>query len=235
MTEQLQLGEVTVILKRSRRRSLSIEVSGTGVTARAPNKMSLTTIQEFLSAKQKWIHTQLSKVSPTPPPLKLKTGTTLHVLGDAKKLSILNQKRAAVTVTSNELIVPVHTASHLPEEERVRRKLIKWYKTLALSEFEQRVQCFSNQMHLQNRLNGLKVYSYKRRWGSCDQQGRLAFSWRLAQAPSAILDYVAIHELAHLREFNHSPRFWSIVEQHMPGWQQHRQWLDQNGAQLYRF
>ncbi|WP_022707557.1 M48 family metallopeptidase [Paracoccus zeaxanthinifaciens] len=72
----------------------------------------------------------------------------------------------------------------------------------------------------------------KSRWGSCTQQGRLMYSWRLIMAPPAVLDYVAAHEVAHLRHMDHSPRFWATVAALMPDYAKHRAWLRQHGGDL---
>jgi predicted metal-dependent hydrolase len=73
------------------------------------------------------------------------------------------------------------------------------------------------------------------RWGSCTSEGDLMFSWRLAMAPSAVLDYVVAHEVAHLAELNHSPRFWAEVRRLCPDFEAQRAWLRRHGAGLHAF
>ena len=73
------------------------------------------------------------------------------------------------------------------------------------------------------------------RWGSCSSRGTLSFNWRLALAPLEVLDYVVVHELCHLREANHSPRFWRLVGERRPGWREQRAWLREHGAELLAF
>jgi predicted metal-dependent hydrolase len=73
------------------------------------------------------------------------------------------------------------------------------------------------------------------RWGSCSTSGTLSFSWRLIFAPPFVLDYVAAHEVAHMREMNHGPRFWRLLRDTVPGMQKARTWLKTNGAELHRF
>lgn len=75
----------------------------------------------------------------------------------------------------------------------------------------------------------------KGRWGSCTSRGDLSFSWRLAMAPEAALDYVAVHEAAHLLEMNHGPHFWAHVTRLRPEWKHQRDWLRQEGSSLHRF
>jgi predicted metal-dependent hydrolase len=78
----------------------------------------------------------------------------------------------------------------------------------------------------------LTIRDGRSRWGSCSSAGGLNFSWRLILAPPAILDYVVVHELAHLRELNHSPRFWALVAAHCPDYQLQRKWLKEHGPAL---
>jgi predicted metal-dependent hydrolase len=81
----------------------------------------------------------------------------------------------------------------------------------------------------------IHVRDQRTRWGSCSTRGTLSFNWRLALAPFGVLDYVVVHELCHLREPNHSRRFWSLVESRRPGWREQRAWLREHGAELLAF
>ena len=78
----------------------------------------------------------------------------------------------------------------------------------------------------------LSVRDPKTRWGSCSGRGNLSFSWRLLLAPEQVLEYVVVHELLHLREHNHSKRFWRLVEAAYPGWQEQARWLREHGQEL---
>src|SRR5690606_2528149 len=73
------------------------------------------------------------------------------------------------------------------------------------------------------------------RWGSCSTTGLLSFSWRLILAPPLVLDYVAAHEVAHLAEMNHGPRFWALVKKSMPRMEEAKEWLRVYGMDLHRF
>ncbi|MBL8066553.1 MAG: M48 family metallopeptidase [Chthonomonadaceae bacterium] len=78
----------------------------------------------------------------------------------------------------------------------------------------------------------VQIRDQKSKWGACTSRGTITLSWRLVMAPMDVLDYVVVHELAHLREMNHSQRFWNIVSRHCPEFQTHRAWLRRNGSRL---
>jgi predicted metal-dependent hydrolase len=81
----------------------------------------------------------------------------------------------------------------------------------------------------------IQIRDQRSRWGSCSTLGTLSFNWRLVLAPFEVLDYVVVHELCHLREPNHSRRFWKLVGERRPGWQIQREWLDRHGPELLAF
>jgi len=81
----------------------------------------------------------------------------------------------------------------------------------------------------------IQIRDQRSRWGSCSTRGTLSFNWRLVLAPFDVLDYVVVHELCHLREPNHSRRFWKLVEGHRPDWRVHRDWLHEHGPELLAF
>ena len=81
----------------------------------------------------------------------------------------------------------------------------------------------------------VQIRDQRSRWGSCSTRGTLSFNWRLVLAPFDVLDYVVVHELCHLREPNHSRRFWKLVEQRRPDWRAQRDWLHEHGPELSAF
>lgn len=233
--ETINLDGIQIEIKRSaKRKTLNIEVGNKGVIARAPLRMRFKTIEQFIVSKQDWIKRHVSTLKPPTPPLELKDGVELMYQGVIYYLSISHGQRRKVQLNehSNTINVPIMN-SHLSVHERSRTKLIKWYKQVALDQIERRVDHFSALMQLQGSVS--KVRDYKRRWGSCDHKGQLSFNWRIIMAPPEVLDYVVVHELAHCIEFNHSKRFWSIVESFLPNWKDQRDWLNTNGSHLYRF
>ncbi len=86
--------------------------------------------------------------------------------------------------------------------------------------------------HLGVRYNRLVIRGQKTRWGSCSRKSNLSFNWKLIMAPEPVINYVIIHELAHLKEMNHTKRFWELVAQYCPRWREHKKWLNDHTAEL---
>ncbi|MBM4351392.1 MAG: M48 family metallopeptidase, partial [Deltaproteobacteria bacterium] len=114
--------------------------------------------------------------------------------------------------------------------EEARDLFVRWYKGEAKETIARRVDYYSHRMHLSPK--GIKITSAQSRWGSCSRDNRLSFSWRMIMAPLNVIDYILIHELAHIKEKNHSGRFWNYLESFLPDYRKHRLWLKENGPRL---
>ncbi len=111
--------------------------------------------------------------------------------------------------------------------EEARNLFAAWYKREAKEKIVGRINYYSNRLHLFPK--GIKITNAKSRWGSCSRGNRLSFSWRIIMASLTVIDYILIHELAHIREKNHSKRFWAYLESILPDYKKHRLWLKENG------
>ena len=107
------------------------------------------------------------------------------------------------------------------------------YRDKAREIFEQKVSYYAQMMGVS--YGRIAIRDQKTRWGSCNGEGNLNFNWRLIFAPAGVLDYVVVHELAHRKEMNHSPRFWKVVEDTMPEYRKYQKWLKENGRGLHRY
>lgn len=237
IAKTLNIDGLAVALVRSKRRTLGLEISPHGVKARAPVRMSERDIVEFIQHKRAWIdkHQANMPLATEKTTLELKNGATIKLRGADFTLNVISGSRQPVSIQTNQITVPV-IDSNTPLETRVKNKLIKWYKHVAQNELQTRARYYAELMNVPpRRTDQIYVRDYKRRWGSCDSKGKLSFNWRILQAPTAVSDYVVIHELAHCHEFNHSKRFWSIVAKQMPDYKEHDAWLSQHGHSLYKF
>ena len=111
-----------------------------------------------------------------------------------------------------------------------RELLNEWYRGKAEALFAERTAFWAARMGVTYR--GVRIKDQRTLWGSCSREGNLNFNWRVVLAPPAVLDYLVIHELAHLREMNDSRRFWAHVAAQCPGWKEHRRWLREHSRDL---
>lgn len=116
------------------------------------------------------------------------------------------------------------------DEEAVRQALKQALSRLALERIRAELEIYAPRLDV--RFGRVTIRDQKTRWGSCSAKHNLNFNWKLIMAPSQALRYVVIHELCHLIEFNHSPRFWRLVETHMPEYESWKKWLKAHGAEL---
>jgi predicted metal-dependent hydrolase len=119
------------------------------------------------------------------------------------------------------------------DAEACPRRLRAWLYAQAKRDLDRRVSFHAARLNLKPKRLALRDQAS--RWGSCSSRGVLSFSWRLILAPAAVLDYVAAHEVAHLAEMNHGPRFWALVRRTMPEMDKAKAWLAQNGVELHRY
>lgn len=198
-------------LIRSNRKSIGIRITEEGgVEVRAPKAVPQQEIDKIVAAKGDWIAKNAQERAAryqNKCDFCLQYGATLRYRGRdcpllAKEGNELGFDGAAFTVPTG-----------LSEEER-KKAVVQIYKMLAKRDLSAKVSDYAKRMNLWPKY--VKVNSAKSRWGSCSVRGSLNFSWRLIMAPDAVIDYVVVHELAHIQEHNHSPRFWAVVERVFP-------------------
>ncbi|MBK5933277.1 M48 family metallopeptidase [Rhodovulum imhoffii] len=204
---------------RARRMSLRISRFDGRVTLTLPLHAPRSEGLAFLRDKESWIREHLRA---RPAELRVGIGAEIPVEGVVLRL-VPGTGHAAVRRGPGRLEVPAAQAG-----ARVRAYL----KTLARERLSAAVTRHAD--HLGAVPGRLTLRDTRSRWGSCSSRGDLMFSWRLVMAPPAVLDYVAAHEVAHLKEMNHSPAFWALVARLCPDHAEHRIWLRENGAGLYR-
>ncbi len=187
-------------LVRARRRTIALFVEGDEIEARAPRHARIADIESFIRKKERWIRRRLAE--PRRRPLVWEAGARLPWLGRTVTLA-LRHGEIGVWFSEDRL------EFGLADGASLRERALDWMRGQALEFFRERVAQLALPYGLPALVVGLS--NAQTRWGSCSCNGRILLSWRLMMLPPHLIDYVAAHELAHLRELNHSPRFWSIV------------------------
>jgi len=208
-------------LKRSRRKTIAIHITNGAVEVRAPFRASKRDIDSFIFSKEKWIREKLMKSADQlerRESFSIDYGATVLYRGDEYPITAKEGKRAGFDETA------FYMSPNL-DAEQVKKTCVHIYRILAKSDLTERVSYFSKLMSVSP--TAVKITSAKTRWGSCSAKKSLNFSWRLVMAGDDVIDYVVVHELAHISEMNHSQRFWAIVEDVLPDYKERQKRLKQ--------
>lgn len=250
-----------VELRRSRRaRRFSLKVSHTERAAilTLPEEVKIEEAGNFLSRHVDWLKKQIDRL---PKPVPFVDGAVVPLRGISHRLSFVGALRYQGVVWLEEADAVAieaewsdaapcqnalqgkalngHDTRVLPRicvsggEKHGPRRLADWLRAQAKIDLTRRT--LHHAANLDCNPKRISVRDQSTRWGSCSSTGTISYSWRLIFAPEYVLDYVAAHEVAHLREMNHGPRFWRLVRETMPDMHRARAWLKQNGAELHRF
>lgn len=202
-----------------------------GLEVVVPARGRLPDIPALLREKDAWIIATLDRLSlaQPPPTPKLEDGTLLPYQGIDHRLVVRAGPGLRPAVGRDEQAGTL-TVSYDPATHDLADVLDWWYREAARAVLTARADAVAADLGVGYKR--LTIRDGRSRWGSCSAAGGLNFSWRLVLAPPAVLDYLVVHELAHLRELNHSPRFWAIVAAHAPDYRLQQTWLKRHGAAL---
>lgn len=214
-------------------RRLTLRVSRTqrSVILTIPRHSDFREADRFLARSLDWVRERLEGV---PEPVAFAQGVKIPLRGVPHEIVFAGPRPGSPVVVSERS--GVLGAARLVVSgplEHAPRRLKDWLVAEALRDLDTRVAYHARVLGLRARRISLR--DQKSRWGSCSSTGQLSFSWRLIMAPSLVLDYVAAHEVAHLAEMNHGPRFWRLVISTMPAMDEAKVWLRCHGADLYRY
>jgi predicted metal-dependent hydrolase len=225
---------VEIVLRanpRARRFIVKVDPSTGEVSVVAPSSRSLSHALDFARQEREWIADRLADV-PRPVPLAL--GAPIMFRG-VEHVVRMNERtgdarRAPVFVDRDGARPTIRVSSH---PEHAPRRVLDWLKREARRRIEERVAEYADMAGVTPKR--ITIRDTSSRWGSCSSTRCLSFSWRLILAPPFVLDYVVAHEVAHLKEMNHEPRFWRLVDSLIPHVARAQAWLGDNGALLHRY
>jgi predicted metal-dependent hydrolase len=233
---EVRLGEhrVAYALRRARRRSIGFVVGPEGLAVSAPRWVGLGDIEAALQAKAPWIlrklHEQQQRAHrQLQARVEWREGGSIPFLGETVILVLDARGAGAVLHTATDTLpgVPRLTLHiGLPQHAgaaQVRDAVQSWLQRQARRVFEERCALYAERLGV--RVRRLSLSSAATRWGSASADGAIRLNWRLVHFGLPVIDYVVAHELAHLREMNHSPAFWDVVRSVLPGYEQARSTL----------
>ncbi|TAL94936.1 MAG: M48 family peptidase [Paraburkholderia sp.] len=231
----LTLGSQTLhyLLKRSARRSIGFAIDSTGLMITAPRWVTLADIETAITEKQRWIFTKLNEwqnrvEQRALPQVDWKDGAQVPYLG--KPISVtLAASRGTLAFDARGAALLLPLPQHA-DPQQIKDRVQGWLQSEAKRIFGERLAIYAEKLGVDYRAYALS--SAATRWGSCSSDGRIRLNWRLIHFPLSIIDYVVAHELAHLREMNHSPRFWETVESIFPEFREARQTLKHHPPEL---
>ena len=211
---------------RSKRKTLSLTINENAeLIIRAPKRLSIEKIQDFINEKENWINRKKRLIEN-----QIKDVTSNHnkllYLGNLFPINIEQNASKELFFTGEEFI------ANSIEPDSLSLSIKKWYKNKFKEIALPRVAYFANKHNLM--VNQVRIKNQKTMWGSCSSKNNINLNYLLLMAPMGVIDYVIVHELVHTIHRNHSTDFWDSVELIMPEFQEHKRWLKKNGYKLRR-
>lgn len=217
---------------RAKRLILRIDPKKGEAVAVAPSKRKLGEAVAFAKSKVDWIAAQLDQK--TEDAVRFEEGALIPLRGTPCQLTCSGEGRLAKLIdnTRSDHAKMQPNILQLPgAPETLPARALRYFKRAAKDDLTKAVAFHAERLGVTPARISIK--DTRSRWGSCSHAGNLSFSWRLILAEPFVLDYVAAHEVAHLKEMNHSPAFWAQVERTYPDWKPARNWLRLHSARLH--
>jgi predicted metal-dependent hydrolase len=209
---------------RAKRLTLRIDTGGKGLRVTVPSGVAMRDIDEFILRHQGWLEARLDKYPDRP---KLRPGVKLPVRGTNHMIMHEPARRGAVAQGFDEdgAYLIVHG-----DRAHLGRRLADFLKREAKRDIEPMALALAGKTS--RKVKTIKFKDTTSRWGSCSSDGNLSFSWRIMMAPKPVIAYLVAHEVAHLTEMNHGPKFWKLTRELCPDVERAKAWLKRNGAAL---
>ena len=186
-----------------------------------PNYVSFKSGLEFANENVKWLYKEINKILPL---VFIKHNTSLLVMGEKMKIIFKEDNFNKVYIKNNTIVVVSRKDGH-------KKIFKKWIVSQVLDQSKNYVDIISKSLDLN--IKALKISNSFNYWGSCNSAGIIHLNWRLIFAPTKILKYIIVHELCHLKEFNHTKNFWMLVKRFCPDYKNQILWLKKNDSYLY--
>ncbi|MES2048669.1 MAG: SprT family zinc-dependent metalloprotease [Pseudomonadota bacterium] len=234
---KIQLPDATLeyVLLRSKRRTIGFQITEEGLRVTAPRWVTVANIDDAIQEKQQWIINNLNERRKRTErrletAMRWEDGASFLFLGQVLYLR-LRRDDAVARITAEYQEEPRELSIQLPlgaSEQQLKDSVKTWLQKEAKSVFSTRLPVYADMLGVSYK--SMSLSNAATRWGSCTSQGKIHLNWRLIHFAPELIDYVIAHELAHLHEMNHSPRFWARVESVFPDYEQARQRLKRHAS-----
>ncbi len=228
MNEVVALGELRLPVRRSaRRRTVELTVERDGqVRVDAPMDVAIGRIERFVHDKRMWLYTTLARKAALRDRMvgrEFVTGEAFWYLGRSYRLELARSQAVPLRLSAGRF--------QLRRDARAQGRVHfeGWYTSHALGWIGPRVERFAARFEVQPA--GVEVRDLGNRWGSCGARRVVNFHWATVLLPPSAIEYVIVHELAHLQELHHTPEFWRLVERVMPEFEARKRWLGERGGE----
>lgn len=208
-----------------------------GVVVYAPIEATEEQLKNVLSDKARWIHEKiqdLNEVKIDVSPKEFVSGEKLPYLGRHYRLKVHRGDKESATIGFKQgkfiAIVPTNWNQHTIQIS-LENELIAWYRKHGLKKVQERAAYYEHLLGVE--ANSIQLRTQHKRWGTCTPEGNIYLNWRIVMAPVHVIDYIIVHELAHLRIPEHNQNFWKLVRSILPNYEQDKEWLRIHGMELY--
>lgn len=220
------LTEINYNVKRSKRKTISIYIERDGtVSILAPQKMGEDELKTAIKTKEYLIYKHLAEwemLNRSRVEREFVNGQSFLYLGRNYRLQFVEEQDVPLKLQNG------YFKLHKKDRMKAQQHFIDFYKSRGLPHILRRVNEYKEKMDVTPKK--IRIMELQHRWASCSKEGNLNFHWKSLMAPSSVLNYIVVHELAHILHHDHSPAFWKEVEKIMPDYHRYVGWLQEHGA-----
>lgn len=220
----------------TRAKNLSITVAKGRVRVTIPVGATVEQVLRFAEAKKQWVFKHVKNYNSISAQMITKeyvAGEKFPYMGQELLLRTSSQPGKFTTIQLESDVVWVLISEDIPKgqwPEVIKKSLLYTYQKQAKKVFKEKLDHYAKIMGLQ--YNQMRIKQQRTKWGSCSRKGNINLNWKVLMAPTEVIDYLIVHELAHLKHMNHSKEYWRFVESFMPGYKKSQKWLKENGEKL---
>lgn len=223
-------GFIAEVIRTTRRKTATVKVDDGVVSVVVPEQLPEVRIEQLLKDKNRWIKDKIStqrKIQPQSPK-EFVSGEAFSYLGRNYRLKVVRGPFKPVKLLQGRLVATLPFGPDKPH--MVRNALVRWYRAQAAPKLIEKTARYAEIIGVEP--TGVSIKTFKARWGSCNDKGRIDYNWKIIMAPHQIVDYVVMHELCHLKHYNHSKDYWKQVEVFCPDFREKREWLRENSKRF---